>query len=213
MDARQYFISKPHLNPATGKEYIGTLNIRGFVDILVYQKGKLVDRTCYHNIITNIGKASVIQSLTSGTNRILARMAIGCQGALLSDQSVPKNPDVYRTALYYEIYRQDVEVTSVTTQDDINEVLLVATFKAVDIPISSYANQTNPVVSEVGLIMIDQITGAPLPREAVASPTKPDGIGGVNPDEALFAMRTYKTVPFEAANETAVTVRYTIFVG
>ena len=76
-----------------------------------------------------------------------------------------------------------------------------------DIPLSAYSDQTNPVVSEIGLIMIDQITGAPLPRPDVASPNLPDS------DEALFAMRTYKTVPFEAANETAVTVRYTIFIG
>lgn len=199
MEARSYF------NPKSGNS--DSLRVQGFVEIDVHKNGKLVDSFCQRNIIVNSGKAEVIQSLTSGTNRILARMAIGDRGALPSDPTVPKTPDASKTELYSEIYRQDVDVTSVTTQDDINEVLLVSTFKAVDIPLSAYSDQTNPVVNEVGLIMIDQITGAPLPRSPIASPNDPDA------DEALFAMRTYKTVPFEAANETAVTVRYTIFIG
>jgi len=199
MKARDYFTPIP-------KDREG-LKVRGFVEIDVFQKGQLVDKVCNRNIILNQGKAEVIQSLTSGTNRILARMAIGDRGALPSDPTVPKTPDASRTDLYAEIYRQDVDVTSVTTQDEVNEILLVSTFKAVDIPLSAYSDQTNPVVNEVGLIMIDQITGAPLPRVPVAAPTEPDA------DEALFAMRTYKTVPFESANETAVTVRYTIFIG
>jgi len=199
MNARQFFRPNP-------KDRDG-IKIRGFVEMDIYQKGKIVDRYCSQNIILNQGKAEVIQSLTSGTNRILARMAIGDRGALPSDPTVPKTPSADRTELYSEIYRQDVDVTSVTTQDEINEILLVSTFKAVDIPLSSYSDQANPVVSEVGLIMIDQITGAPLPRVPIAAPNTPDS------DEALFAMRTYKTVPFESANETAVTVRYTIFIG
>ena len=199
MNAKQFFTPTPRDRDG--------MKVRGFVEIDVHCHGKLVDKFCSKNIILNLGKAEVIQSLTSGTNRILARMAIGDRGALPSDPTVPKTPDASRTTLYAEIFRQDVDVTSITTQDDTNEILLVSTFKAVDIPLSAYSDQTNPVVSEVGLIMIDQITGTPLPRVPVAAPADPDS------DEALFAMRTYKTVPFESANETAVTVRYTIFIG
>lgn len=199
MNAKQFFTPSPRDRDG--------IKVRGFVEIDVHCQGELVDKICSSNIILNSGKAEVIQSLTSGTNRILARMAIGDRGALPSDSTVPKTPDASRTGLYSEIFRQDIEVTSVTTQDAVNEILLVSTFKAVDIPISSYSDQTNPVVSEVGLVMIDQITGAPLPRVPISAPNEFD------PDEALFAMRTYKTVPFEAANETAVTVRYTIFIG
>lgn len=191
----------------SGLAYNSGLNIRGFVDIYVYQRNKLIERICDKNIILNQGKAETILSLTSGTNRVLARMAIGDRGALPSDPTVPKTPDASRTGLYAEVYRQDVDVVSTTTSGSTNEILLVSTFRAVDIPLSAYSDQTNPVVSEVGLVMIDQITGAPLPRPPVASPAAPDS------DEAVFAMRTYKTVPFEAANETAVTVRYTIFIG
>ena len=98
-------------------------------------------------------------------------------------------------------------MTSVTTQEDVNKVLFVTTFRAVDIPLSAYPDQTNPVINEVGLVMIDLITGAQLPRTPIASPDEPDE------DEALFSMRTFKSVPFESANETSVTVRYTIFIG
>lgn len=184
-----------------------SFKVRGFVDIFVKEKGKLVDRICQRNIILNQGKAEVIQGLSSGTNRVLARMAIGDQGALPSDPTIPKTPTASRTGLYSEVYRQDIEVTSVTTSGATNQILLVTTFRAVDIPIFSYTNQDDPAVNEIGLVMADLISGSPLPRAPIASPDAPDS------DESIFAMRTFKTVPFSAANETAVTVRYTIFLG
>lgn len=205
MNSRNYFIPRGGAR-RDDKDRSG-LNIQGFAEILVYSKGQLIDRICRKNIILNLGKSEVIQSLTTGTNRVIARMAIGARGTLPSDPTVPKIPDALRTELYEEVYRQDVETTSVTTQGSTNEVLFVSTFRAVDIPLSAYPDQTNPVVNEVGLVMIDLVTGAPLPRTPIASPDTPDA------DEALFAMRTFKTVPFEAANETSVTVRYTIFIG
>lgn len=198
MKTRDYF------NPSKNND---GFKIKGFAEFLVYEKGKLVDRFCQKNIILNQGKAEVIQGLTTGTNRVLARMAIGDRGALPSDSTVPKTPEASRTGLYAEVYRQDVEVTSVTTEDDTNQILLVTTFRAVDIPVTAYSDQTNPVVNEVGPVIVDLISGDPLPRPSIAAPNAPDA------DEALFAMRTFKTVPFEAANETAVTVRYTIFIG
>lgn len=196
--------SKNYFNPSSDKD---GMKVRGFADITVTHKGKVVDRFCQKNIILNQGKAEIINSLTTGTNRVLARMAIGDRGALPSDPSVPKTPEASRTGLYAEVYRQDVEVTSITTDGDTNQVLLVTTFRAVDIPVTSYSDQVNPVVNEVGLVMIDLISGKPLPRTSIAAPNAPEG------DEIIFALRTFKTVPFEAANETAVTVRYTIFIG
>lgn len=205
MNSRNYFIPRGGAR-RDDKDRSG-LNIQGFAEILVYSKGVLIDHICRKNIILNLGKSEVIQSLTTGTNRVIARMAIGARGALPSDPTVPKIPDASRTELFEEVYRQDVETTSVTTLGSTNEVLFVSTFRAVDIPLSAYPDQTNPVVNEVGLVMVDLVTGASLPRTPIASPDTPDA------DEALFAMRTFKTVPFEAANETSVTVRYTIFIG
>lgn len=206
MNSKNYFNHRGGARCENTQDSNG-LNVQGFAEILVHQNGKLVERICKKNIILNQGKSEVIQSLTTGTNRVIARMAMGARGTLPSDPTVPKTPEASRTELYSEVSRQDIEVTSVTTQDEVNEVLFVSTFRAVDIPLSAYPDQTNPVVNEVGLVMIDLITGAPLPRVPIASPDDSDA------DEALFAMRTFKTVPFEAANETAVTVRYTIFIG
>lgn len=196
--------SKNYFNPSKNKEGV---KVKGFADITVTRDGKVIDRFTQSNIILNQGKAEIINSLTTGTNRVLARMAIGDRGALPSDPSVPKTPEASRTGLFAEVYRQDVEVTSITTDGDTNQVLLVTTFRAVDIPVTAYSDQVNPVVNEVGLVMIDLISGKPLPRPSIATPNAPDG------DEIIFALRTFKTVPFEAANETAVTVRYTIFIG
>lgn len=203
MNSRNYFRPKKR-SCDPNKE---GLSVKGFVDICVYEKGTLIDRICNPNIILNLGKAEVINSLTSGTNRVLARMAVGDRGTLPSDPTVPKTPDATRTSLYAETYRQDVDTSGTTTVGSTNEVLLTSTFDAVDIPLSAYSDQTNPVVNEIGLIMVDLISGNPLPRTPVAAPTASDA------DEALFAMRTFKTVPFESANETSVTIRYTIFIG
>ena len=181
--------------------------MHGYVEIDIREKGKPTKTIKGKNIILNLGKAETIMSLTTGSNRVIGRMAIGARGTLPSDPTVPKTPEASKTELYSEVYRQDVEMTSVTTQEDVNKVLFVTTFRAVDIPLSAYPDQTNPVINEVGLVMIDLITGVPLPRTSIASPELPDE------DEALFAMRTFKSVPFESANETSVTVRYTIFIG
>ncbi len=181
--------------------------MHGYVELDILEKGKLVRTIKGKNIILNLGKAETIMSLTTGSNRVIGRMAIGARGTLPSDPTVPKTPEASKTELYSEVYRQDVEMTSVTTQEDENKVLFVTTFRAVDIPLSAYPDQTNPVINEVGLVMIDLITGVPLPRTSIAYPDECDE------DESLFAMRTFKSVPFESANETSVTVRYTIFIG
>ena len=73
-------------------------------------------------------------------------------------------------------------------------------------PITAFSNQANPIVNEVGLVMADLFGGNPLPRAPVAAPDPPDA------DEEVFSIRTFKSVPFEAANEIAITIRYTIFI-
>jgi len=158
------------------------------------------------NIVLNQGKAEIIHGLTTGTNRVLARMAIGDRGALPSDLQVPKTPDAERLGLYHEVYRNDIQSTATTTEGSRNEILFVDTFYAVDIPITAYSDQTNPVMNEVMLVMCDLILGVPLPRDPVVTPAEPDI------DEAGFSMVTFNSVPFKAEQETAVTVRYGIFI-
>lgn len=167
----------------------------------------LVDKQEIQNIITNIGKDTVITSLSTGSILTMARLAIGDRGSLPTDPTIPKIPTSSMDSLYNETYRADAEaiVLNVGTPD-IHEIKLIKTFSAVDVPITAFSNQAKPVVNEVGAICIDPSQPPPLPRPPVAAPNSPPA------DEKLFAIRTYKSVPFEAANDISVTIRYTIYI-
>ena len=174
------------------------------IDIHV-DPSKLISREVLENIVVNKGKDIVIEGLTSGTIDLIARMSIGDRGTIPSDSTVPKVPTSGLDVLFNEVFRADIDFFSLNTGGSVHEVQFVRTFTALDISITAFSNQANPVVNEVGLITADVITGAALPRPPVESPNAPDA------DEQLFALRTFKSVPFEAANEISVTIRYTIF--
>lgn len=160
----------------------------------------------FKNIVFNQGKNRVIESLTTGFIRVIARMAVGDRGTIPSDSTVPKVPTADMTGLYNEVYRDDVDTTVLNLTDDDHEVKFIKIFSAVDIPITAFSNQANPVINEAALIMCDLLSGNPLPRPAVAYPNTPDA------DEVAFSMRAFKSIPFEAANDISVTIRYTIFI-
>lgn len=168
---------------------------------------EILSKDTVENIIVNNGKDKVIQALTSGFINQICRMAIGDRGALASNLQVPKVPTETMTSLYNEVFRSDVDATieNIGTPDD-HAVTLVKTFSTAEVPLTSFSNQANPVVNEVGLIMCDLFGGAPRPRPDVAAPATPDA------DESLFSIRTFKSVPFDAADEIAVTIKYTVFV-
>lgn len=187
------------VNPLTKKTIYNSIDI--YVD-----PSKLISRQILKNIIVNKGKDIVIEGLTSGTIDLIARMAIGDRGTIPSDSTVPKVPTSGLDELFNEVYRADIDFFSLNIGGSVHEVQFVRTFTALDISITAFSNQANPVVNEVGLITADVITGAALPRPPVESPNTPDA------DEQLFALRTFKSVPFEAANEISVTIRYTIFI-
>jgi hypothetical protein len=166
-----------------------------------------IDYIDQKNIVVNVGKDAVITSLTTGYILSLARLAVGDRGTIPSDSTVPKVPVATTTELYNEVYRADAEavVLNVGTPS-VHEVKLVKTFTASDLPITSFSNQAKPVLNEVGIIMINPALPPPLPRPPVASPDDPPA------DEVMFAIRTYKSVPFEVSNDISVTFRYTIFI-
>lgn len=168
---------------------------------------QILQKEEFMNIIVNQGKDRIINSLTTGFIRTVARMAIGDRGTIPSDSTIPKVPTSDRTDLFNEIYRDDIDATVLNIgTPGTHEVRFIKTFSAIDVPIASFSNQNNPVVNEVGLIMVDLLAGNPLPRAPVAYPNPSDA------DEELFAMRAFKSVPFEAANEIEITIRYTIFI-
>ena len=168
-------------------------------------RGKgFISKTESKNIIVDVPKERIISSFNTGFMRVIGRMSVGDRGTLPSDPTTPKVPLVDRTELYHEVYRDDIDAFTENADPTIHEVQYVTTFDALDVPITSMSNQANPVINEVGLIMVDLIGGNPLPRGPVAAPNANDA------DEELFGMRAFKSVPFDKANELSITIRYTI---
>jgi hypothetical protein len=176
---------------------------RGEIDV---SQVSLIDYIDIKNIVVNQGKDKVITALVAGAVNPIGRMAIGDRGTIPSDPTVPKVPVGTMTALYNEVYRADIDgvIIDVGTPS-VHEARFVKTFSAIEVPIASFSNQAKPVINEVGLTTYDPAT--PLPRAPVAAPNPPPA------DEALFSIRTFKSVPFEAANEISITIRYTIFIA
>lgn len=170
-----------------------------------FNNTQLIDYLDMMNIVLDQGKDEWVKSLTTGFIKVIARMAIGDRGTLPSDATVPKIPTGNMTNLYNEIYRDDIDVTALNIgSPGVHEITFTNTFPSSAVPITAFSNQANPVINEVGLVLCDLLSGNPLPRPAVAYP-------GVNDiDEKVFSLRTFKSVPFEAANDINVTVRYTI---
>jgi len=159
------------------------------------------------NIIVNQGKDASITAIASGQQNPVLRMAIGDRGTLASDSTVPKVPLATQTALFNEIYRADVDAVVINVgTPTVHQVQFLKTFNAVNIPLSAFSNQASPVVNEVGLITAPAGGGLnPFPRAPVSAPALPVA------DERLFSIRTFKSFPFEAANDIALAIRYTIF--
>lgn len=253
--------------------------IEGRVEILAYKKGVLFHREVQKNILLYQGLAEVIRTLffTSPlAPRVITRMAIGDQGTIPSDSTVPKVPVKNATGLYHEVYREDFDSTTPTlfsptgvtivgnthngsqtidglvttvgitigevvtgtgiqigsvvdeiltpnsvhitlpaTSDNtgiditfagtVNECECVATFNATDVAITAFSNPSQPVINEVGLVIINPAAAGGLVRAPVTSPNAPLA------DEILLSVRTFNSVPFVAANDISVTIRYTIF--
>lgn len=167
---------------------------------------RLLSEETLHNIIVNTGKDKVIAAIEGGMMDYVARMAIGDRGTIPSDVTVPKVPVPTMTALYNEVFRDDVDavVLNIGTPT-VHEVKFIKTFSATGIPITAFSNQALPMVNEVALITINADDG-PLPRASVTAPALPPA------DERMFSIRTFKSVPFEAANDIAITIRYTIYI-
>jgi len=199
---------KPKVKKGRRIEIAKGIWVDEFYDIEV-GSDQLLDYIDIKNLIVNGGKSKVITSLVAGATNPIGRMCIGDRGTIPSDPTVPKVPAETTTAittLYNEVYRGDVDGITVDVGTlGVNEARFTKTFSALDVPIASFSNQAKPVVNEVGLITYDPGAAA-LPRAPVWSPNSP------LPDEKLFSIRTFKSVPFEAANEISVTIRYTIFI-
>lgn len=254
----------------------------GLVEIWAYKKGELFDYQRVKNIVLFQGNAEVIRTLSiidpATKPRIITRMAIGDQGTIPSDSTVPKVPVKTATGLFHEIYRKDIDARTptlysatgfvytgntqtgvnaniltnlsstvgivvgmtvtgtgippgavvaeivsgssvrmsanatsantginITFAGTVNECQFTATFDAADVPLTAFANPSQPRVNEVSLVIIDPTAGTGIVRAPVASPDPNSA------DEVPMTVRTFKSVPFEVANDVSITIRYTIF--
>ncbi len=171
-----------------------------------FSQCRILEKETLHNIIVNTGKDKIISAIEGGQMDYVARMAIGDRGTIPADVTIPKVPTDTMTGLYNEVFRDDVDavVLNIGTPT-VHEVKFIKTFSATGIPITAFSNQALPIVNEVALITIDDGLGG-LPRAAVIAPATPPV------DERMFSIRTFKSVPFEAANDIAITIRYTIYI-
>lgn len=96
--------------------------------------------------------------------------------------------------------------TTFTIVGALNLCEFVTTFNATDVNISAFTNPSNPVVNEVGLVIINPNISPGYARAPVTSPVAP------STDEVLLSIRTFKSVPFAAANDISVTIRYTLYI-
>jgi len=88
-----------------------------------------------------------------------------------------------------------------------NEAKFIATFNAIDVALTAFSNPSQPRINEVGLVIVDPTAPSGLVRTAVTAPTTPPV------DEVVMSIRTFKSVPFEIANDVSITIRYTIFMN
>ena len=188
------------------------LKIWGSVEILAYSRGKLFDHQKYKNIVLYQGASEVIRTLSvispSTAPRLITRMAVGDQGTIPADPTVPKVPTKDLTSLYHEVYRKDIDSRTLTTSSTTNDnnTEFVAVFDAADVALTAFSNPSQPRLNEVGLILIDPVAAAGLVRTPVTAPATPPS------DEVVMTLRAFKSVPFEVANDVSVTIRYGIFI-
>lgn len=194
-----------------------SFGLRGRVEILAMSRktGEILRDEVIENIILYVGNAEVVRTLfttsPATTPRVVTRMAIGDQGTIPADPQVAKVPTKDLTGLYHEVYRKDADSSTQVllgtnvVPGDKNECKLIATFNAVDVPLSAFSNPSQPRVNEVGLVIIDPTAAGGLVRGPVIAPAAPDA------DEVVMSIRCFKSIPFEVANDVSITIRYTVF--
>lgn len=147
------------------------LHLKGRVEYLVHHAGKLVDIQVVENIIFYQGNGQIIKTLSTISPAtipsIINRMAIGDQGTIPADQTVPKVPtkDLPQTlgtlGLYHEVYRKDIDSRVITTNNG-------STFNIVGTLASGSTVVTTLDTSSLAAGMAVTGTGIP-PNEVIGS--------------------------------------------
>ena len=172
--------------------------LSGRVHIDVLKSNVKIDEIDLENIILDNGKQKVIESLNTGSLDQIFRMAVGDDGASITDLFQPKVPTVTMTELYHEVYRRDIS----SSIPGVKQVEFVASFNSTFVPDSSFQNASKRFINEAALVMGDGVLGG----GDIVAPNIVDA------DESLFSIRTFKSIPFEQGDDITITIRWTIFI-
>jgi hypothetical protein len=132
--------------------------MRGRVEILVHKGQTLIDYQDLKNIILFQGNGEIIRTLAtifpSTKPRIINRMAVGDQGTIPADSTVPKVPGKTSTTLFHEIYRKDIDSRVITINPGSTFILSVSLV---------FGSPVGSVVSTTGLATGMSVTGVDIP--------------------------------------------------
>jgi hypothetical protein len=165
------------------------------------------------NFIVDIGKQAVLQQLgqffgpaLGAGRRVMRRMSLGDQGALIGSPFTPKVPDVSwpaRTQLFHELGRKPIDTFLFPTTKSVRHI---TAFNSADFDDSSYSSSPK-ICSEASLIIGDPDDGVATLIQPNKAP--PDVIPAT---DIMFSTRTFKSVPFDPLDGVTVTVTWTIFI-
>jgi hypothetical protein len=191
------------------------LEIKGHVRVEARDRNGRLICVAYDgpNFIVDAGKQAVLQQLGQAFGpilgpgrRIVRRMGLGDQGALIGSPFTPKVPDASwpaRTQLFWELGRKPPDTILFPTP---KSVRFLTAFNSADFDPSSYSSSPK-ICSEASLIIGDPDDGvATLIQPNKASPDP------IPPTDVMLSTRTFKSVPFDPLDAVTVTVLWTIFI-
>lgn len=151
------------------------------------------DTTFNQNTLTNL-------SSTAGITNGMVVTGTGIPAGSVVVQII--NPNTVQISNLATSSNTGINITFAGTT---NQCQFNATFNAVDVPLTAFSNPSNPLINEIGLVIIDPTAAGGITRSPVAAPNAPDS------DEVVMSIRTFSSVPFQAANDISINVRYTLF--
>lgn len=158
------------------------------------------------NFIVDAGLEAVADVLI-GTNGggftgSIFRMAIGDGGTLPGQLLTPKLPDATwpaRTALFNEVYRDDISAFSKPTASSMR---FVGSFASGAVSPGSYG-LADKVINEAALIIGDGVLGGGANQGGV----------GVDANEVMLSMRTFRSASFSNLETVTISITWTITVA
>lgn len=197
------------LRPRFQKEHDG-LAVLGHIRVERSAGGGPVEVICDEkNYIVDQGLTAIKDLILGGTggggiSGSIFRMAIGDGGSTVGSLYTPKLPDATwatRTELYEEVIRTDI---AAFTSPDAVSARFVANFNSTGVADTSFT-LPDKVINEAALIIGDGILGGADIQ--VKQGDTPDS------DEQLFSTRTFKSAPFDPAEDVTISITWTITVA